>query len=229
MKNDDAILLLSGGIDSTTLLAKLSLEGKMVYAISFDYGQRNRIELQYAQANARKYNVVEHKIVTIDNRAFKAKSSLTNPDLPVTKYSSAEEGAISEYVPSRNLIFLSYALSYAETIGCSSLYVGFNKDDSKHFPDCTPAFVEQLNVLAGIYGTTNPKLNIYAPLIDCTKAQVLQLANDLNVELADTISCYNPNGQDECGKCYSCIAKNITNPPYPNTSTANADAIHSLG
>ena len=125
----------------------------------------------------------------------------------VTKYSSADQGVISEYVPSRNLLFLSYALSYAETIGCSSLYVGFNKDDSKHFPDCTPAFVEQLNVLSGISGAIGSELIIYAPFICNTKAEIIKFANDLEVEIEDTISCYDPTGTIECGKCYSCIAK----------------------
>lgn len=207
MKNDAVILLLSGGIDSTTLLAKLTSAKKKVYAISFDYGQRNLIELQFAKANALKYNVVEHKIVMIDNSAFRTKSSLTNHAMPVTKYSSAEDGITSEYVPSRNLIFLSYALSYAETIGCSSLYVGFNKDDSNHFPDCTPAFVEQLNLLTSVTGTMGGELKVYAPFIYYTKAELIKLARDLNVEIGDTISCYNPSGASECGMCYSCIAK----------------------
>ena len=208
MKNEAAILLLSGGIDSTTLLAKLSMEGKRVFAISFDYGQRNLIELQYAKANALKYNVVEHKTITIDNSAFRVKSSLTNHCMPVTKYSPAEEGVIREYVPSRNLIFLSYALSYAETIGCNSLYVGFNKDDSKHFPDCTSAFVEQINLLTSLTGTMGGELKVYAPFIYYTKGEIIKMARDLNVEIGDTISCYNPNGASECGKCYSCFAKN---------------------
>jgi 7-cyano-7-deazaguanine synthase len=207
MRNDAVILLLSGGIDSTTLLAKLSMEGKRVYAISFDYGQRNLIELQYAKVNALKYNVVEHKTVNIDNSAFMTKSSLTNHTMPVTKFSSTEEGVISEYVPSRNLIFLSFALSYAETIGCDSLYVGFNKDDSKHFPDCTPAFVEQINLLTNVTGTRNEDLKVYAPFIYYTKKEIIKMARDLNVEIGDTISCYNPSGANECGKCYSCSAK----------------------
>ncbi len=199
-----AILLLSGGIDSTTLLAKLSTEGYEIIAISFYYGQKHHIELNYAKQNAKNYGVRNHHIVELDNKLFKS-SALVNPEIGIATHESDQLpiGEINAYVPFRNLIFISTALSYAETMNINEVYLAFNKDDSNNFWDCKTDFIEKLNAITILNGSVRVK----APFINLTKSDVVKLARQLNVDLNNTITCYQPSETTECGVCLSCLTK----------------------
>jgi 7-cyano-7-deazaguanine synthase len=208
MKNNKVILLLSGGIDSTTLLALLSHEKKEIHCLSFDYGQKHKIELDFALNNSRKYNAKEHYIISIDNSLFGVSSSLTNEEIKVDKYSvdNKPTGLTNAFVPGRNLIFISYAAAYAETIDCNEIYMGCNADDTINFPDCAAVFFTSLNPVLAAQSRNN-NLKIITPFIIKSKAEVIALARKLNVDLSHTLSCYEPIGKVECGRCLSCILK----------------------
>ena len=204
MENKQAILLLSGGIDSTTLLAKLSSENYEVVAVSFHYGQKHEIELNYAKKNARKYNVATHEILKLDEKLF-ASSALVNSEIDISTHKNGElpTGQVNAYVPYRNLIFISTSLSLAESKGINEVYLAFNNDDQKNYWDCSVDFVQRIN---SISGTTN-SIQIKTPFIQKSKSEIVQLAQDFNVDLKDTITCYQPKGRNECGECLSCISK----------------------
>ena len=203
MGKNKVILLLSGGIDSTTLLAKLKAEGKEVLAISFFYEQKHAIELEYAKENGKKYNVFEHKTIQLDSQLFSS-SALVNDNEQLSTYENEIKpvGQENAYVPYRNLVFLSLALSLAETKNINDIYVAFNNDDSVNFWDCTTTFLSQLNTISN-----NSKTKVHAPLINLSKKEVVLLAKKLNVNLEETISCYQPSENNECGKCLSCLVK----------------------
>jgi len=204
MENKRAILLLSGGIDSTTLLAKLSSENYDVIAISFNYGQKHSIELNYAKINAEKYNVTEHYIIELDKSLFKS-SALVNSEIGIETYENIElpEGQVNAYVPFRNLLFISTALSLAETMKINEVYLAFNSDDKANFWDCRTDFVEKINEIANF----NTSIQIKTPFINLLKTEVIKLARQLNVDLNNTITCYQPNEATECGVCMSCVTK----------------------
>lgn len=204
MANKRAILLLSGGIDSTTLLAKLSNEDYEVVAVSFHYGQKNVIELNYAKRNAEKYGVKEHHIIQLDKTLFQS-SALVNQEIDITTYENAKlpEGQVNAYVPFRNLLFISTALSLAETMKINEVYLAFNSDDSTNFWDCRADFVEKMNAIAA----SNTSIQIKTPFINLSKNEIIKLARQLNVDLNNTITCYQPNKAIECGVCLSCITK----------------------
>ncbi|QXP79816.1 MULTISPECIES: 7-cyano-7-deazaguanine synthase QueC [Winogradskyella] len=203
MEKNKVILLLSGGIDSTTLLAKLKEENKEVLAISYFYDQKHAIELEFAKENAEKYNVIEHKTIQLDSQLFSS-SALVNSNKQLSTYKEGEkpEGQENAYVPYRNLVFLSMALSLAESYRINDIYVAFNKDDCVNFWDCTTAFLSQLNTIS-----EQSKTEVHAPLINLTKKEVVQLAKKLDVDLNRTISCYQPFNDKECGSCLSCLVK----------------------
>jgi len=204
MKNKTAVLLLSGGIDSTTLLAKLSNEDYSIIAISFNYGQKHTIELAYAKKNAKKYNVKSHHIIQLDKNLFQT-SALVNKNLEITdfKKSNLPTGNVNVYVPFRNLLFISTALSLAESFNSQEVYLAFNKEDRNNFWDCTPDFVTQLNTIS----LSNTLIKIKTPFINWPKSEVIRLAKTLNVNLEDTITCYQPKNEIECGVCLSCLTK----------------------
>lgn len=204
MGNKRAILLLSGGIDSTTLLAKLSNENYEIVALSFHYGQKHGIELNYAKKNAEKYSVKKHYIVELDKILFKS-SALVNCEIDMATYENNElpEGQVNAYVPFRNLLFISTALSLAETMNINVVYLAFNSDDSVNFWDCRTDFVEKINAIA----TSNTSIQIKTPFINLSKIQVVKLARQLSVDLSNTITCYQPNKEIECGVCLSCVTK----------------------
>lgn len=204
MKNKQVILLLSGGIDSTTLLAKLKKEDYEVVAISFSYGQKHEIELAYAKKNAEKYNVKDHRIIKIENSLFNS-SALVNPEIQISRYKNETipEGKVNTYVPFRNLLFTSTALSLAETLDIKEIYLAFNQDDSRNFWDCTPYFLDKINSICSI----DSEITIKAPFIELTKIEVIELAKELHVNLENTISCYQPSDGSECGECLSCVTK----------------------
>ncbi|MCH8517766.1 MAG: 7-cyano-7-deazaguanine synthase QueC [Cyclobacteriaceae bacterium] len=204
MGNKQAILLLSGGIDSTTLLAKLSNENYEVVAVSFHYGQKQGIELNYAKNNAEKYGVKKHHIIELDKTLFKS-SALVNCEIDITTYKNNElpEGQVNAYVPFRNLLFISTALSLAETMKINEVYLAFNSDDNANFWDCRTDFVEKINAIAN----SNTSIQIKTPFINFSKTQVVRLARQLSVDLNNTITCYQPNKESECGVCLSCVTK----------------------
>lgn len=202
--NKTAIILLSGGIDSTTLLAKLSTENYEVVALSFHYGQKHGIELEYAKRNAKKYCVKNHHFIELDNTLFNS-SALVNQEIDISTYTNSQlpEGQTNAYVPFRNLIFISIALSLAESMKINEIYLAFNADDNCNFWDCRTNFVQQINAVA----TLNSSIQIKTPFINLSKNEIIKLAHHLNVNLDDTITCYQPIEGKECGVCLSCITK----------------------
>jgi 7-cyano-7-deazaguanine synthase len=204
MENKRAILLLSGGIDSTTLLAKLSSENYDIIAISFNYGQKHGIELNYAKKNAEKYNVKKHQIIELDKSLFKS-SALVNSEIDIETYENIElpERQVNAYVPFRNLLFISTALSLAETMKINEVYLAFNSDDNANFWDCRTEFVENINRISVL----NTSIEVLTPFINLSKSEIVKLASKLNVDLQNTITCYQPLNELECGKCLSCITK----------------------
>jgi 7-cyano-7-deazaguanine synthase len=210
MSPKNAVILLSGGLDSATCLAIAKSENFSLYALSFRYGQRHYTELEAAKATAQMLGVVKHQIVDIDLRQFGG-SALT-ADIEVPKDRSAhemEQGIPITYVPARNTIFLSYALAYAEVLQSWDIFIGINAVDFSGYPDCRPAFIEayekmsNLALAAAVEG--KGKLTIHSPLLHLTKAQIIQRGMALGVEYSLTHSCYDPDeGGLACGRCDSC-------------------------
>ena len=197
MEAERVILLLSGGIDSTTLLAKLSSDGYKVIAVSFDYGQKHGIELQYAKDNALKYNALTHEVIKLDKTLFNS-SALVNSAIRISTYEEKDlpTGEVNSYVPYRNLIFISSALSLAETMNINQVYLAFNKEDQKNYWDCSMDFVQRINSISN----ASNRIQIQTPFIQKSKAEIIRLAKELEVNLTQTITCYQPNGKDECGR-----------------------------
>lgn len=206
-----AVLLLSGGLDSTTVLAIAKSQGFAVYAMSFDYGQRHRHELEAAKRVASLLGAKEHRIASIDLAAFGG-SALTEAAIAVPKDRGADEishGIPITYVPARNTVFLSYALAWAEVLGAYDIFIGVNALDYSGYPDCRPEFIrayEQMANLATAYAQEEGKrITLHAPLIDLTKAQIIEQGLALGVDYAQTTSCYDPTPQGKaCGHCDSC-------------------------
>ncbi|MGB7159683.1 MAG: 7-cyano-7-deazaguanine synthase QueC [Tepidisphaeraceae bacterium] len=203
-----AIVLTSGGLDSTTCLAIARADGfAPLYSMSFDYGQRHRNELAAAERVARAFGVAEHRVITIDLRQF-GKSALTS-DLPVPKdRDEAQMSAIPiTYVPARNTIFLSYALAWAEVLDCDDVFIGVNALDYSGYPDCRPEFIESFQRTARL-GTKRANFTVHAPLVHLTKAQIIRRGIELGVDYGMTHSCYDPDAQGRaCGRCDSCALR----------------------
>lgn len=207
-----AVVLLSGGLDSTTTLAIAQRDGFACHALTFQYGQRHAIEIDAAKAVARKLGVVEHAIVPIDLRQFGG-SALTS-DTPVPKDRSLEamgEGIPITYVPARNTIFLSFALAWAEVLGAWDIYLGVNALDYSGYPDCRPEFIaafEKLANLATKAGVEGHAFKIHTPLIHLTKAEIIRRGIELGVDYALTTSCYDPTPDGKaCGRCDACLLR----------------------
>jgi 7-cyano-7-deazaguanine synthase len=208
-----AVVLLSGGLDSTTVLAIARSEGYAPYALSFRYGQRHSIELEAARRVAEAYGAVRHVVADIDLRTFGG-SALTD-DIDVPHHSTAEELGDEipvTYVPARNTVFLSFALAWAETLGASDVFIGVNALDYSGYPDCRPEYIrafEQMANLAtkaGVEGRQH--LKIHAPLIDLTKVQIIERGLTLGVDYSLTHSCYDPDPAGRaCGTCDSCLLR----------------------
>jgi 7-cyano-7-deazaguanine synthase len=204
-----AVVLLSGGLDSATTLAIARSRGYETYALSFDYGQRHRQELDAARKIANSVAAKEHRIIKIDNQIF-AGSALTN-DVDVPKSRSEEEigrGIPPTYVPARNTIFLAHALAWAETIPAGHIFIGANAIDYSGYPDCRPEFIALFETLANVgtkAGAEGARIQIHAPLIKLSKAEIIRKAVELNVDLSLTHSCYDPTPDSRaCGECDSC-------------------------
>ena len=205
-----AVLLLSGGLDSTTLLALASAEGYAIHALTFRYGQRHAHEVEAARRVADRYGVRQHVFADIDLRMFGG-SALTS-DAPVPKDRPAGEishGIPITYVPARNTIFLSFALAWAEVLGARDIFIGVNALDYSGYPDCRPEYIrayEQMANLATRAGTEEQHpVTIRTPLIDLTKKQIIELGQRLGVDYALTTSCYDPSSDGAaCGHCDAC-------------------------
>ena len=200
-----AVVLLSGGLDSATALAIAREQGFDCYALSMDYGQRHRTELDAAQRVATAAGVTEHRIIPIALDAFGG-SALTDPAIDVPEQGG--EGIPVTYVPARNTIFLALALGWAEVLQARDIFLGVNAVDYSGYPDCRPAFVsafEQLANLATKAGVEGERFHIRAPLIDLTKAQIIREGVRLGVDYGLTVSCYQADAEGRaCGACDSC-------------------------
>jgi 7-cyano-7-deazaguanine synthase len=208
-----AVVLLSGGLDSTTVLAVAKDQGFEPYAISFRYGQRHAVELEAARRVAKAAGVERHVVCDIDLRVFGG-SALT-ADVDVPKHESAEELSDEEipitYVPARNTVFLSFALAYAEVVGSTDIFIGVNALDYSGYPDCRPEYIaayEQMANLATRAGVEGNTLKIHTPLINLTKAETVELGTRLGVDYSLTLSCYDPDPEGRsCGHCDSCLLR----------------------
>ena len=207
-----ALVLLSGGIDSSTTLAIAIAEGYETYALSFDYGQRHQIETEAARRVANSLGAKEHRIAKIDLRVCGG-SALTD-DVAVPKQRSETEiahGIPVTYVPARNTIFLAYALAWAEVIPANDIFLGVNAIDYSGYPDCRPEFIAAFENLANVgtkAGVEGRRFKIHTPLIKFSKTDIIRKAVDLGVDLSLTHSCYDPTPEDlACGECDSCLLR----------------------
>ncbi len=209
--NRNAVVLLSGGLDSTTVLAIAQHDGYEVSTLSFSYGQRHAGEVQAAERIAAQAGVARHELVEIDLRAFGG-SALTS-DLAVPKgRDAAQMGADVPitYVPARNTIFLSFALAYAEVLDAGHIFIGVNALDYSGYPDCRPEYVAAFQTMANLAtrrGVEGHGVTIHTPLIALTKAQIVQRGIELGVDYAQTTSCYDPSDGAACGACDACTLR----------------------
>ncbi len=210
MPERPAVLLLSGGLDSTTLLALASAEGYVIHALTFRYGQRHGHEVDAARRIAERYTVRQHVVADIDLRMFGG-SALT-ADVPVPKDRLPGElgaGVPITYVPARNTIFLSFALAWAEVIGARAIFIGVNALDYSGYPDCRPEYIRAYERMANLATRSgvedHARIEIRTPLIDLSKRQIIELGQRLGVDYALTTSCYDPSADGAaCGHCDAC-------------------------
>ncbi|MDA8866072.1 7-cyano-7-deazaguanine synthase QueC [Porticoccaceae bacterium] len=200
-----AVILVSGGLDSSTVLAMAKQQGFDCYTLSFDYGQRHRSELFAAAKVSEAMQVEAHKVVSLDLGAIGG-SALTDTNIDVPEYETT--GIPVTYVPARNTVFLSIALGWAEVLGANDIFVGVNAVDYSGYPDCRPDYInafEQMANLATKAGVEGNKLTVHGPLIDMTKGQIIQAGLKIGVDYAVTVSCYQADEEGAaCGVCDSC-------------------------
>jgi len=206
-----AVVLLSGGLDSATCLLVARSEGFAVHALSFDYGQRHRVELERARSLARRYGAAEHRVLRLD-LPDRGGSALTDPSAEIPKDALGREPIPATYVPARNTLFLAYALAWAEPLGARDIFLGANALDYSGYPDCRPEFLEafermaNLATKAGVEGTS--PFRIRAPLLRMTKKEIVLLAQALGLDFSLTSSCYDPDPAGRpCGRCDSCLLR----------------------
>jgi len=205
----DAVVLLSGGLDSTTALAVAKARGFDCYALTVKYGQLHEVELDAARRVAA-WAGVRHRVVEVDLSAL-APSALTRRDVAVPKDRSlAEIGAPGDvpatYVPARNTVLMALALAWAESLGATDLFIGVNVLDASGYPDCRPEFVRAFEALAQV-ATRSGGFHVHAPLIELTKADIIRLGTSLGVDYGQTHSCYDPIGDAACGRCDACALR----------------------
>ncbi len=206
-----AVVLLSGGLDSATVLAMANSDDFEVYALSFSYGQKHKLELDCAKVLAEEV-AIEHKIVNIDLSMFGASALTTDRDVPKHDHVDELDDSIPiTYVPARNTVFLSFALAYAEVIGAIDIFIGVNALDYSGYPDCRPEFIfsyEKMANLATASGVQGKKVVIHAPLIHLTKAEIIKKGIKLGVDYSKTTSCYDPSPEGfACGHCDACLLR----------------------
>ena len=200
-----AVVLLSGGLDSATVLAMAKADGYECYTISFDYGQRHRAELDASKKLSKQLGATDHKVINIDLRAIGG-SALTDTNIAVPV--EHQTGIPITYVPARNTIFLSIALGWAEVLDAEAIYVGVNAVDYSGYPDCRPEYIDAFEKMANLAtksGVEGHRLSIKTPLIDLTKAQIITAGSKLGVDYSQTVSCYQADDKGRaCGVCDSC-------------------------
>lgn len=208
-----AVVLLSGGLDSSTILAYAINQGFDIYAISFFYGQRHKFELEASQKVAKHFGVKDHKTAHIDLRVFGGSALTAEIDVPKGRTEAEMDGEIPiTYVPARNTIFLSFALAYAEVIGSEDIFIGVNAVDYSGYPDCRPEYIEAYEKMANLAtksGVENKnRLTIHTPLIDLKKSEIIKMGIDLGVDYSITSTCYDPDENGlPCGVCDSCVLR----------------------
>jgi 7-cyano-7-deazaguanine synthase len=212
MANKNAVVLLSGGLDSTTVVAIAKSQGFSVYALSFDYGQTHKAELAAAARIAASQNVLRHVVLNIDLSTFGG-SALTG-DAAIPKHRSLDEigdGIPVTYVPARNTVFLSLALAWAESLNATDIFIGVNALDYSGYPDCRPEFIRAFETMANLgtkIGSQGNHITIHTPLIAMTKADIIRTGLSLGVDYAMTITCYDASDQGEaCGACDACLLR----------------------
>jgi 7-cyano-7-deazaguanine synthase len=210
MNRKKAVLLLSGGLDSTTLLALATSEGYAVHALSFRYGQRHSTEVAAARKIAELYGVVQHVVMDIDLRAFGGSALTSDIDVPRDEPIDERSGIPVTYVPARNTIFLSFALGFAEVLGASDIFIGVNALDYSGYPDCRPEFIDAFERMARLATRAGVEyaveaVRIQAPLITMSKREIIELGLKLGVNYEMTTSCYDPDADGRaCGHCDAC-------------------------
>ena len=208
-----AVVLLSGGLDSATVAAIAASDGYEIYALSFSYGQRHGVELDAARRLARRFDAAEHVVVDIDPSVFRSSSLSKISGVGVPKDRDVDHAADipSTYVPARNILFLSYALSWAETVGAESVFIGVNALDYSGYPDCRPEFIAAFQTMADIgtkAGCSGRRVVIHAPLQQMKKSEIILRGISLGVDYSMTHSCYDPAPDGSaCGRCDSCLLR----------------------
>ncbi|HIB28150.1 MAG TPA: 7-cyano-7-deazaguanine synthase QueC [Candidatus Thioglobus sp.] len=201
-----AVVLLSGGLDSTTVLAISQSQGYECYALSFDYGQKQKSELKSATMAASQFEAAEHRVMKISLSDIGG-SALTDDNIDVPNFVESDEIPVT-YVPARNTIFLSYALAWAEVLDCQNIFIGVNALDYSGYPDCRQEYIDAFEVMANLatkQSVEGQKISIHTPLIKLNKAQIIQLGLNLGVDYKNTTSCYQANDKGEaCGVCDAC-------------------------
>ena len=204
-----AVILLSGGLDSTTALAIAKEQNYDCYALSFDYGQKQRSELESSISIAKKSNVIEHRIMKISLSDIGG-SALTDKAIDVPKHVESDEIPIT-YVPARNTIFLSFALAWAEVVNSQTIFIGVNALDYSGYPDCRPEFIKAFENMANLatkQSVEGNRIQIKTPLINMTKAEIIAKGLSLGVDYSETTSCYDANALGEaCGECDACVLR----------------------
>jgi 7-cyano-7-deazaguanine synthase len=204
-----AVILFSGGLDTTTCLAMAVAAGFECYTLSIDYGQKHRSELQAAAILSKKHGAKQHRLFQLPIDQFGG-SALTDENLEVPDYQGTPDIPIT-YVPARNTIFLSLALGQAEALGAYDIFIGVSAIDYSHYPDCRPEFIAQFQTLADLAtktGTTGKRFTIHTPIINLSKAETIRTGLKLGVDYAMTVSCYRANNQGQaCGSCDSCMLR----------------------
>lgn len=202
-----AVLLLSGGIDSTTLLALATKQGFLVHALSFRYGQRHEVEIQAATRAAQRFGALRHVVLDIDLRTFGGSALTGGGEIPKDRPLDQDDIPVT-YVPGRNTIFLAYAMAWAEVLGATDVFIGVNSLDYSGYPDCRPEYVESFERMANLAtraALSGNRLVIHSPLIRMTKREIIELGLSLGVDFSETVSCYDPSPDGAaCGHCDAC-------------------------
>jgi 7-cyano-7-deazaguanine synthase len=210
-KQKKAVILLSGGLDSSTVLAIARSRGLQCYCLSFRYGQKQGIELQRAATIAEAMHATEHMVLRLDLGKIGGSALTSSLEVPKDRpIQEIEQDIPITYVPARNMIFLTHALAWAEVIGANDIFLGINAVDYSGYPDCRPDFLNAFEVAANLgtkAGNTGKPFKLHAPLIELSKKEIIELGTQLDVDYSMTHSCYDPEGELACGRCDACVLR----------------------